>query len=110
MNKNKLALLLLVAGLVGVFFALDLGHYFSLDYVKGAQAGFAQLYAQHPVAVALAFTAVYVAVTALSLPGATILTLVAGAVFGLWAYGFAALCGLTVVTRLLTGWRALRGG
>jgi pyruvate/2-oxoglutarate dehydrogenase complex dihydrolipoamide dehydrogenase (E3) component/uncharacterized membrane protein YdjX (TVP38/TMEM64 family) len=84
MNKNKLALVVLVAGLVGVFFALDLGRYFSLDYVKGAQAGFAQLYAQHPLSVALVFGVVYVAVTALSLPGATILTLVAGAVFGLW--------------------------
>ena len=63
MNKNKLALVVLVAGLVGVFFALDLGHYFSLDYVKGAQAGFAQLYALHPLAVALAFAAVYVVVT-----------------------------------------------
>lgn len=28
--------------------------------------------------------------------------------FALWAYGFAALCGLTIVTRLAAGWKALR--
>jgi pyruvate/2-oxoglutarate dehydrogenase complex dihydrolipoamide dehydrogenase (E3) component/uncharacterized membrane protein YdjX (TVP38/TMEM64 family) len=84
MNKKKLLLALAFAGLVLVFFALDLGRFLSLDYVKGAQGDFARLYAQQPVAVVLAFAAVYIAVTALSLPGATILTLVAGAVFGLW--------------------------
>jgi pyruvate/2-oxoglutarate dehydrogenase complex dihydrolipoamide dehydrogenase (E3) component/uncharacterized membrane protein YdjX (TVP38/TMEM64 family) len=84
MNKNKLALVLVIVGLIVAFFAFDLGRYFSLDYVKGAQGQFAQLYAEKPLLVVGAFMAVYVASTALSLPGATILTLLAGAVFGLW--------------------------
>ena len=83
MNKNKLLMALALVAAVVAFFALDLGHYFSLDYIKGAQADFAALYAARPWMVATAFLAVYVAVAALSLPGAAILTLLAGAIFGL---------------------------
>jgi pyruvate/2-oxoglutarate dehydrogenase complex dihydrolipoamide dehydrogenase (E3) component/uncharacterized membrane protein YdjX (TVP38/TMEM64 family) len=84
MNKNKVFLVLVLLGLVVAFFAFDLGRFFSLAYIKGAQAEFAGLYAARPVVVALVFVLVYVAVTALSLPGAaTILTLLAGAIFGL---------------------------
>ncbi|MEO5756350.1 MAG: FAD-dependent oxidoreductase [Mesorhizobium sp.] len=39
----------------------------------------------HPVLAALAFAAVYVAATGLSLPGATVLTLLGGSLFGFWA-------------------------
>ena len=83
MNKNKLLMALALVAAVVAFFALDLGRYFSLDYIKGAQAEFAALYAARPWMVATAFLAVYVAVAALSLPGAAILTLLAGAIFGL---------------------------
>jgi pyruvate/2-oxoglutarate dehydrogenase complex dihydrolipoamide dehydrogenase (E3) component/uncharacterized membrane protein YdjX (TVP38/TMEM64 family) len=83
MNRRKIALLLTLLGVVGAFFALDLGRFFSLEYVKGAQAEFAALYAQRPLAVLGAFFALYVAVTTVSLPGAAVLTLVAGAIFGL---------------------------
>jgi pyruvate/2-oxoglutarate dehydrogenase complex dihydrolipoamide dehydrogenase (E3) component/uncharacterized membrane protein YdjX (TVP38/TMEM64 family) len=83
MNKNKLLLLLALAAALVAFFALDLGRFFSLDYIKGARADFAALYAARPLVVAASFFAVYVAVTALSLPGAAILTLLAGAIFGL---------------------------
>jgi len=83
MNKNKLLLLLALCVAVVAFFALDLGRFFSLDYIKGARADFAALYAARPLVVAAAFFVVYVAVTALSLPGAAILTLLAGAIFGL---------------------------
>ena len=83
MNKNKLLLLLVLVAVVTAFFVLDLGRFFSLDYIKGAQADFAALYAQRPVQVIAVFFAAYVAMTALSLPGAAIMTLLAGAVFGL---------------------------
>jgi len=73
-----------LAALVAAFFALDLGRFFSLDYIKSARADFAALYAARPAWVIGVFFAVYVAVAALSLPGAAILTLLAGAVFGLW--------------------------
>ena len=83
MNKNKLLLLLALGVALVAFFAFDLGRFFSLDYIKGAQADFAALYGAKPLLVAGAFFLVYVAVAALSLPGAAILTLLAGAVFGL---------------------------
>ena len=83
MNKNKLLLLVALVAAVVAFFVLDLGRFFSLDYIKGAQSDFAALYASRPWMVAGAFLAVYVAVAALSLPGAAILTLLAGAIFGL---------------------------
>jgi pyruvate/2-oxoglutarate dehydrogenase complex dihydrolipoamide dehydrogenase (E3) component/uncharacterized membrane protein YdjX (TVP38/TMEM64 family) len=83
MNTKKIALLALVVALVAAYFAFDLGRFLSLDYVKSAQAGFQALYERHPALVIGGFFAIYVAVTALSLPGAAIMTLVAGAVFGL---------------------------
>lgn len=83
MNTKKIALLLVLAAAVGAFVALDLGRYLSLDYLKQSQAAFAELYAREPLTVGLGYFAVYVAATALSLPGATIITLAGGAVFGL---------------------------
>jgi pyruvate/2-oxoglutarate dehydrogenase complex dihydrolipoamide dehydrogenase (E3) component/uncharacterized membrane protein YdjX (TVP38/TMEM64 family) len=82
-NTRKLIIAaLLLAGIVA-FFALDLSRYFSLAFIKDSQASFAALYAQRPVFVTLVYFAVYVAVTALSLPGAAIMTLAGGAIFGL---------------------------
>jgi pyruvate/2-oxoglutarate dehydrogenase complex dihydrolipoamide dehydrogenase (E3) component/uncharacterized membrane protein YdjX (TVP38/TMEM64 family) len=83
MSKKKIAALLLLAALVAAYFSLDLGRFLSLDFVKARQDQFAQLFAEQPVAVAGAFFALYVAVTALSLPGAAVMTLAAGAIFGL---------------------------
>ncbi len=74
-------MLLLVC--VAAFFIFDWGRFFSLAYLKESQASFAAVYAQRPVLVTAAFFAAYVAVTALSLPGAVIMTLAAGAGFGL---------------------------
>jgi uncharacterized membrane protein YdjX (TVP38/TMEM64 family) len=64
-------------------FPFDLGRFLSLDYLKQSQAAFADLYASHPWQVAGAYFAIYVAATALSLPGAAIITLAGGAIFGL---------------------------
>jgi pyruvate/2-oxoglutarate dehydrogenase complex dihydrolipoamide dehydrogenase (E3) component/uncharacterized membrane protein YdjX (TVP38/TMEM64 family) len=83
-NPRKLLLLAVIAALVVAFFALDLGRFFSLDYIKAARADFAALYQTRPALVIGVFFAVYVAVAALSLPGAAIMTLLAGAIFGLW--------------------------
>ena len=83
MNRKKWLLVLAVLGLVVAFWALGLGRYFTLAYIKGAQADFAALYAAQPLVVVAAYFVVYVAVTALSFPGAAILTLLGGAVFGL---------------------------
>ncbi len=83
MNLKKLFVLVLLVACAIAFFAFDLGRYFSLAYLKQSQDGFSQIYQQRPLLVTLVFFAVYVGVTALSLPGATILTLAAGAGFGL---------------------------
>jgi pyruvate/2-oxoglutarate dehydrogenase complex dihydrolipoamide dehydrogenase (E3) component/uncharacterized membrane protein YdjX (TVP38/TMEM64 family) len=83
MNKGKLLAVIGLVALIAAFFIFDLGRYFSLDYIKGQQAAVQAYYASHPVQAIGAFFAVYVAVTALSLPGAAIMTLLAGAVFGL---------------------------
>ncbi len=84
MKRNKWLLVLCLLLLVGAFFVLDLGRFFSLAYIQGAQADFAALYAGRPALVLGGFFMAYVAVTALSLPGAAIMTLLAGAVFGFW--------------------------
>jgi pyruvate/2-oxoglutarate dehydrogenase complex dihydrolipoamide dehydrogenase (E3) component/uncharacterized membrane protein YdjX (TVP38/TMEM64 family) len=68
---------------VAAFFALDLDRYFTLDALKAGQAEFAAAYAARPLTVIGVFFLVYVAVTALSLPGAAVLTIAAGALFGL---------------------------
>ncbi|HXH03207.1 MAG TPA: FAD-dependent oxidoreductase [Candidatus Competibacteraceae bacterium] len=83
MHKGKLLLAGLIAVLIVAFFALDLDRYLSLEYFRAQQSAIIGYRDAHPLASALLFFAVYVAVTALSLPGATVMTLVAGAIFGL---------------------------
>ena len=76
-------LLLALLGLVGLYFALDLGQYLNLASIKQRQTELELWRADRPLVAALLFFAAYVAVTALSLPGATVMTLAAGAIFGL---------------------------
>lgn len=83
MNIKKIGVAILIAALVAAFFIFDLGRYLSLDYLKQSQTAFADLYASQPFTVAASFFVVYVLATALSFPGATILTLAGGAIFGL---------------------------
>ena len=84
MRLRQTLLLLLLALAIGAFVALDLGRYLSFEQLKASQASFAQLHAEQPLAVAVVYFLVYVLATALSFPGATIITLAGGAVFGLW--------------------------
>ena len=83
MNIRKLVIAALLAIGIAAFFVLDLGRFVSLEFVKDSQAAFTALYAERPLAVSAAYFAAYVAVAALSLPGAAILTLAGGAAFGL---------------------------
>jgi pyruvate/2-oxoglutarate dehydrogenase complex dihydrolipoamide dehydrogenase (E3) component/uncharacterized membrane protein YdjX (TVP38/TMEM64 family) len=83
MNLKKLLLLAAVVCAIAAFVAFDLGRYLSLDYLKQSQSEFADLYAQRPLMVVAAYFGLYVLVTALSFPGAAILTLAGGAIFGL---------------------------
>ena len=83
MNKNKLLLLFVLAAAVTAYFALDLGRYLTLDFFRSQQAAIDAYVSAQPVQSGLLFFLVYVAVTGLSLPGAAIMTLAAGAIFGL---------------------------
>ena len=85
MSRKKLLLIVVLATLVAAYFFFDLGRFLSLEYIKQQQAGFEALYRQRPWPVIGAYFVVYVAVTALSLPGAAIMTLAGGAIFGLLA-------------------------
>ncbi len=84
MSKSRIALLVLIALLIGAYFAFDLGAYLDLAAVKARRADIEAYRSAHPLAAALVFFALYVVVTGLSLPGATVMTLAAGAIFGLW--------------------------
>jgi pyruvate/2-oxoglutarate dehydrogenase complex dihydrolipoamide dehydrogenase (E3) component/uncharacterized membrane protein YdjX (TVP38/TMEM64 family) len=72
---------LLVVGLAA-WFLLDLGQYLTLDALKAQQAAIEGFYRANPLLVLATFFAIYVILTALSVPGAVIMTLGAGAVFG----------------------------
>ena len=84
MSLSRFITIIVVLGIIGAFFAFDFGHYLTLAYVKSQQAALNELVAAQPLEIAAAFFAIYIAVTAASLPGAAILTLVAGAMFGVW--------------------------
>lgn len=85
MNKGKLVVLILIAALVAAFFAFDLKQYVSIEYFQAKRAVIEAYFQANPVQTGAVFFAVYVAVTGLSLPGAAILTLAGGAIFGiLW--------------------------
>ena len=80
---KKLLLLLIAAAGIGMFFHFNLHQLLTLDGLKGSMDQFNQYKAQSPLLVIGGFFLLYVVVTALSLPGAAILTLAAGALFGL---------------------------
>ncbi|MBC7708963.1 MAG: FAD-dependent oxidoreductase [Rhizobacter sp.] len=80
--KSKFALLAVIAVAIGAYFYFDLGRFLSLDGFKAQQATLSALVAAHPWQSAMAFFGAYVAVAALSLPGAAIMTLMGGAIFG----------------------------
>ena len=79
---KKLGLVGLVALIVMVFIALDLGQYLTLEYIKNQQIQIEAFYAENRILALVSFFLLYIIVTGASLPGAAILTLVAGAVFG----------------------------
>ena len=84
MPIKKIALLLSLAIAVGLFFAFDLGQYLNLHTLKAQRQNIESFRAANPGMATLGYFVIYVLVTALSLPGATLLTLAGGAVFGLW--------------------------
>jgi dihydrolipoamide dehydrogenase len=118
MDRKKLLLLALIAAAIAAFFIFDLGRFLSLEFFQASRGRIDAFQAANPWQTAAAFFAIYVAVTALSLPGAAIMTLAAGAVFGVVAgtvlVSFASSIGATaafLVSRfLLRDWVRNRAG
>ena len=81
--SRKLVIVGAILLLVVAFFTFDLDRWLTLDALKASQARFEEWRSASPLLVAGAFFVVYVLVTALSLPGAVVMTLAAGALFGL---------------------------
>ncbi|MDP2264375.1 MAG: FAD-dependent oxidoreductase [Hydrogenophaga sp.] len=83
MKPAKALVILCLALAVAAFFVFDLGRYLSLDVLKDSQARLAALYAERPLTVAALYFGLYTVATAVSFPGAVVLTLAGGAIFGL---------------------------
>ncbi len=77
MSKNKILLLVAVISAISAFYLLGGQKYLAPDFFKA-------LYSDNPLLTALIFFVSYIAVTGLSLPGAAVLTLVSGFIFGFW--------------------------
>jgi len=80
---RKILLAIVIATVVVLYFALDLGRWFSLEAFKAQQVAIENWRAANPWLTAGIFFVGYVTVTGLSLPGAAMMTLAGGAVFGL---------------------------
>ncbi|MEB8432083.1 FAD-dependent oxidoreductase [Cocleimonas sp. KMM 6892] len=82
MNK-KIIIVALIVSIIAAFFLFDLKQYLSLDYIKSQQSAFQAFYADNTFLTLLIFFVTYVVIAALSLPGAAIMTILAGTLFGL---------------------------
>ena len=86
-KKQKMIKKIVIVALIGLgvvaFRYFELGQYLTLDYIKASQEKFQALYLSNRFLVIAVYMALYIAVTALSLPGAAVLTLAGGGLFGL---------------------------
>jgi len=83
MKTTKIFLLAAIVILMALFFIFDLQQYLSLEYFQAQREVLVNYYQAHPWQTGLIYFAIYLIVTGLSLPGATVLTLIGGSIFGL---------------------------
>ena len=99
-NINKIIIVLAIIALIAIFKIYGLGDYLSLSYIKESQQNFQELYANNRAPVIAGYMLIYIIVTALSLPGAAVMTLAGGAIFGfitgLVAVSFSSTIGATL--------------
>ncbi|MBW1671194.1 MAG: TVP38/TMEM64 family protein [Deltaproteobacteria bacterium] len=110
-NKNLLHKIILLIGLivaVTFFYLFHLDRFLTLSYLKQYQNQLSFFYSNHTVLTTLIYMTIYIMVTSLSLPGAALLTLAGGALFGFWmgtvVVSFASTIGATlacIVSRFL---------
>lgn len=83
MDKRKVLLGILVVALISSFFIFDLGRFLSLEFLQEQRGALTDYQTLDPGATAAFYFAIYVLITALSLPAAAVVTLAGGALFGL---------------------------
>jgi uncharacterized membrane protein YdjX (TVP38/TMEM64 family) len=97
---NKIIIVIVIIAVIAAFKIFNLGDYLTLSYIKESQEKFQALYREKGLLVIAVYMLIYIVVTALSLPGAAIMTLAAGALFGLIvgtvAVSFASTVGATI--------------
>jgi uncharacterized membrane protein YdjX (TVP38/TMEM64 family) len=99
LTRPRLALLAFAIALIGAYFFFDVQRYLTIESLKQAQHWFDDVYTAHPVIVTLLFFMVFVTLTALTLPGAAVMMLAAGASFGLlWGTVISTLASATGAT------------
>lgn len=109
---KKIALLGVGLALLLAFVSFDLGQYLTLEYLKASQTRLQALYESRPLLVLAVYLGIYILVAALSLPGAAVLGLAGGGLFGFWVgvivVSVASTVGATlacyVARTLLQGW------
>lgn len=84
MQKKQIVVLAVVGAALMAWFTLDLGSYLEFEALKAGIEDLRAWYQENPALAGLIYFGVYVAVTSLSLPGAAVMTLAGGALFGFW--------------------------
>lgn len=107
-NRWRLLLVVILAGVIGTVYTLGLDRYLSLEFLRSSESSLKHMYELQPLFWVFIYFAIYIAITGLSLPLATVVTLLAGPIFGLvWGsviVTFAAAIGATlafIVARFL---------
>ncbi|CCH47468.1 TVP38/TMEM64 family protein [Pseudodesulfovibrio piezophilus] len=80
---KRLALVLILVGIIACYILFDLGRFLSLEYLKSSRESFQALYNEHTFFVLAGYFMLYVLTTAFALPAATVISLAGGALFGL---------------------------
>ncbi len=96
MSRGKVWIITAIATLVVLFLYFDLGKYFTLSSLKANHTMLVQFYKQHRSVTVIIFIIIYVVQSALFLPGAGVLTLAAGSVFGVFLGTFYVNIGATI--------------
>jgi len=81
---TKILILTVIAIAVYLFFSFGLQKYLTLEYIKSQQHSLEQYYLGNKMMTIASYMVIYIIVTALSLPGAAVMTLVGGALFGIF--------------------------
>lgn len=118
MNKTKVLIVIAIIAVLGSFYMFDLGRFITLEFAQSQITTLQEFRDENFLLTAAIYFIGYVAVAALSLPGALILTLLGGAIFGLlwglllvsFASSIGATCSFLVSRLLLREWVQSRFG